>query len=125
MLNFNKPYIGNAIGWILKWIYSVELMYVYTPLQIKIYIVKRIFPFWMRIIGQTHGEYVFIHKNYKNTEKGYKAQKHEYIHVLQSREHGWWGLWFIIKYLWYLIIYGYENNPFEIEAREAENTTTP
>lgn len=44
--------------------------------------------------------------------------RHEVKHVLQWRKHNY--LIFPILYLWYSIIYGYFNNPFEKEAREAE-----
>ncbi len=45
--------------------------------------------------------------------------RHEIAHVLQWKEHGF--ILFLFKYLLYSIRYGYTNNPFEIEARNAES----
>ena len=48
-----------------------------------------------------------------------KLYKHEKMHIEQVKRDGRFK--FIIKYLYYTIRYGYKNNPYEIEAREAEN----
>lgn len=45
--------------------------------------------------------------------------RHELEHVYQVKRKGWFG--FYLKYLYFNIRYGYENNPFEIEANEREN----
>ena len=45
--------------------------------------------------------------------------RHEFEHVYQVREHGWWK--FHLMYLWELIRYGYRDNFFEIVARSVEN----
>jgi hypothetical protein len=42
--------------------------------------------------------------------------RHELEHIYQAVKLGWWR--FHLKYLWYLIRYGYGNNPFELEAVE-------
>ena len=44
--------------------------------------------------------------------------RHERKHEEQANRLGW--VLFLVLYLWYQARYGYENNPFEIEAREAE-----
>ncbi len=44
--------------------------------------------------------------------------RHELKHVQQYRQQGKWL--FLIKYLWKSLHRGYWNNPYEIEAREAE-----
>lgn len=44
--------------------------------------------------------------------------RHEIKHVWQYHEEGCFV--FLIKYLWYSIRYGYELNPFEVDARKAE-----
>lgn len=44
--------------------------------------------------------------------------RHEQVHVEQWRRHGL--IVFAARYLWYHVRYGYEENPFEIEARAAE-----
>lgn len=43
---------------------------------------------------------------------------HEVCHINQVKKEG--KLKFVFKYLWYNIRYGYDNNPYEIEARAAE-----
>ncbi len=44
--------------------------------------------------------------------------RHEQAHVDQWRRDPWA---FHIKYLWYNCTIGYHDNPYEIEAREAEH----
>lgn len=44
--------------------------------------------------------------------------RHEDMHIMQAKREG--RIMFIIKYLWGLRK-GYYNNPFEVEARNAEN----
>lgn len=44
--------------------------------------------------------------------------RHEEAHVEQWRRHG--VARFPFLYLWYHFRYGYEQNPFEVEARSAE-----
>ena len=46
-------------------------------------------------------------------------RKHEDKHKQQIKEEGW--LKFMFKYFFFLMIRGYQNNPYEIEARLAEN----
>lgn len=46
--------------------------------------------------------------------------RHEMEHVYQVMRDGWWK--FYIKYLWHLAKRGYMNHPYEIEAREMEDT---
>lgn len=123
MLRFNRPYVGNLIGRVLVLIYSGKFQHNYSFAVLggaaaRVYVAERLFPTWMKIIGQTHGEIIFIHKDYWATEKGVRTLPHEFVHVWQARTLGWWGLWFMAKYVWYLIFKGYDNNPFEVEARE-------
>jgi hypothetical protein len=47
--------------------------------------------------------------------------RHEYAHLCQRRRDGWLKFWFFIC-LWY-VWPGYENSPYEIEARQAEEST--
>ena len=42
--------------------------------------------------------------------------RHEMEHVYQIMRDGW--LVFYVRYLWWHFLYGYANNPYEIEARE-------
>jgi len=44
--------------------------------------------------------------------------RHELQHVYQVRREGWWK--FYLTYLWYLLRYGYRNNPYEVEARAVQ-----
>lgn len=47
-----------------------------------------------------------------------QIQKHEQQHLNQIEKEGVWK--FVFKYLFCLLKYGYTNNPYEIEARQAE-----
>jgi len=49
-----------------------------------------------------------------------KLQRHELKHIKQINRDG--RLLFTFKYLCYSIRYGYIKNPYEVEAREAEET---
>ena len=44
-----------------------------------------------------------------------RLKKHEETHIQQIKRDG--VLKFCIKYVWYLLLYGYGNNPYEVEAR--------
>ena len=44
--------------------------------------------------------------------------RHELVHVEQIDRDGAWV--FAFRYLWWLIIYGYWNNPYEVEAYDHE-----
>lgn len=43
--------------------------------------------------------------------------RHEMKHMEQMQRDG--KMWYLIKYHYYWIKYGYRNNPYEIEARNA------
>lgn len=45
--------------------------------------------------------------------------RHELEHIYQVDREGW--LKFYAKYIWYSIRHGYLNNPYEMEARWAQN----
>lgn len=47
-----------------------------------------------------------------------KYRNHEFDHCDKWSKY---GAWFLVMYVYYLIRYGYKNNPLEVEAREAEN----
>ena len=47
-----------------------------------------------------------------------QMQRHEKQHLIQIAKEGSWK--FVFKYLFYLLKYGYTNNPYEVEARQAE-----
>ncbi|MFT3932687.1 MAG: DUF4157 domain-containing protein [Chitinophagaceae bacterium] len=49
-----------------------------------------------------------------------KWVRHELAHVEQFERHGY--VLFVVKYLFESLKNGYQNNKYEIEAREAENT---
>lgn len=51
--------------------------------------------------------------------KNVRLVKHEMKHVEQMEKEGIFK--FLVKYNYYWFKYGYKNNPYEIEAREAEN----
>lgn len=54
----------------------------------------------------------------ENYQPSIQMQKHEEHHLQQIERDGSWK--FVFKYLFYLLKYGYYNNPYEVEARAAE-----
>lgn len=44
---------------------------------------------------------------------------HELCHTKQIRDDG--VLWMPLKYLWYCLRFGYQHNPYELQARKAEH----
>lgn len=48
-----------------------------------------------------------------------QMQRHEKQHLIQIAKEGSWK--FVFKYLFYLLKYGYTNNPYEVEARQVED----
>ena len=45
-------------------------------------------------------------------------RRHEITHWLQRQRDGFFAYWFFT--FWYLIRYGYDNSPYEVEARRAQ-----
>lgn len=48
-----------------------------------------------------------------------RLRKHEVKHICQMYRDG--KFMFLLKYNWYWLTKGYKNNPYEIEAKEAES----
>lgn len=67
------------------------------------------------VIGKTIHLYNTSTEDFLNNQRWVK---HELAHIEQYKKHGL--LKFLFLYLWYSVKYGYYNNPFEVEAREAE-----
>ncbi|MBQ3033784.1 MAG: hypothetical protein IJD28_05355 [Deferribacterales bacterium] len=70
---------------------------------------------YVAIVNPFSGVCHVAEKNFPPTEP---LKAHEETHFRQIKEHG--AVMFTIKYLWYLLIYGYENNPFEREAKQRQ-----
>jgi hypothetical protein len=67
------------------------------------------------VIGRT----IHLHNTSKQDFlKDEKWVKHELCHVKQFKQNGFFT--FIAKYLWESVKNGYNNNKYEVEAREAE-----
>lgn len=73
-----------------------------------------------KFIAITFGKHIFIKKRLEDFSKISKEKliKHESKHVEQYKLYGFFG--FLIRYLWYHIRFGYEENPFEVKAKKAE-----
>lgn len=56
------------------------------------------------------------------SEKDQKLLAHEKYHLHQMARDG--KIVFMLRYTWWLVRYGYWNNPYEIEARKNENNNT-
>lgn len=61
--------------------------------------------------------YIFFRTSKEETTD--RLFRHEMQHIYQVDKNGW--LKFYIKYLWYSIRHGYQNNPYEVEARELQD----
>lgn len=92
MTGFKKFEVVEARGFIL-WILNVLSMFGWTSIWGKIY----------------------IHPNCVGNER---LLRHEQCHAMQIQRDGR----FVqpLKYLYYTIKFGYRENPYEVEAREAE-----
>lgn len=67
------------------------------------------------VIGKTIHLYNTSTEDFLNNQRWVK---HELAHIEQYKKHGL--LKFLFLYLLYSMKYGYYNNPFEVEARKAE-----
>lgn len=68
------------------------------------------------VIGKTIHLY---HVSKEDFLKDTKWVKHEICHINQFKRYGFYN--FIIKYLYENIKHGYDDNKYEVEARNAEN----
>jgi hypothetical protein len=66
----------------------------------------------------TFGQTAYYSVSEEEVLKSPKWIKHENRHKEQYAEYGFFK--FLVKYIYYSIRYGYEDNPFEIDARKAE-----
>ena len=66
----------------------------------------------------TLGSTIVVHPTARLTRR---LLQHELVHVRQWRQR---PFTFPLHYAWQHLRHGYRNNPFEVEAREAENTQT-
>jgi hypothetical protein len=67
------------------------------------------------VIGSTIHLYNVSRQKFLQNEKWVK---HEVCHLQQFKKHG--NFIFVLKYLWESFKNGYQNNKYEIEARNAE-----
>ena len=65
-------------------------------------------------LAVTLGNTIVVHPDAHLTER---LLRHELAHVRQWRQRPWT---FAARYAWWHVRYGYRDNPYEIEAREAE-----
>ncbi len=65
------------------------------------------------------GRTIYLHKVSRDQLlKNIPYLRHEIAHVLQYEREGYFS--FLAKYLWYSLRFGYQNNPFEREAQQAQ-----
>lgn len=81
--------------------------------QIPLYFASRGEKQWAITIGQT------TYYSVPEIEVTPSWHRHENKHKEQWKKEGW--IKFAVKYLWYQLTKGYQNNPFEVEARNAES----
>ena len=84
-------------------------------------IAKGLIKLYMNLFGfkglTTPWKQIYVIEGY---EKSQWLINHELKHIEQMERDGWFK--FHIIYFLYLLKYGYFNNPYEIEARNAENS---
>ena len=78
---------------------------------------------WLSGHGQpatavTLGRTIIVHPS---AELSRRLLQHELAHVRQWRQQ---PFTFPLRYVWQHLRHGYRNNPFEVEARDAERTQT-
>ena len=83
-----------------------ETVYVRTAPAPMVWFMRHILPGWVAL---TIGRSIFVARDLTDAEL-----RHEMTHVGQWEQYGWT---FAFHYLWANIRYGYQDNPFEIEAR--------
>ena len=81
------------------------------------YLIQKWMDFW-NYAGLATPWNTIYYRNAKLYMDG-RLRKHELMHIEQMKRDG--VLKYMVMYNWYWITIGYENNPYEIEAREAEN----
>jgi hypothetical protein len=83
--------------------------------------IAKIFGFFNRSkrFAVTFGQTAYYSVSKEEVDKSPKWRKHEDRHKEQWKEEG--RIKFLFKYIWYSITKGYQNNPYEIDARNAEN----
>jgi hypothetical protein len=83
-------------------------------------IAKGLIKLYMQMFGfkglTTPWKQIYIMEGYENSQW---LIRHELKHIEQMQRDGWFT--FHIMYFYYLLKYGYYENPYEIEARNAEN----
>ena len=66
------------------------------------------------------GNHIHLHNvSREDFLNSHRWVKHEMCHVQQFRKYGF--LPFIFRYLWESVLHGYQNNKYEVEARNAED----
>ena len=87
--------------------------------NVKIVVLPFLIPTWAA--GQTWGHHIFLSQSYVDNSWAPSTRliAHELVHVDQWQMQGWK---FPFKYAYQLLVNGYENNSFEVEARKWENT---
>lgn len=63
--------------------------------------------------------YPFIFFKEKKDDVSGVLYRHELEHIYQVQREGWFK--FYLTYIWYSIRHGYQDNPYEIHARAAQN----
>ncbi len=69
------------------------------------------------IMGKYYGKVLYPFMLFSEAQEDVNDRlfRHELEHVYQIRRMGW--LVFYVKYLWLLLRNGYDNHPFELEAK--------
>lgn len=137
---FYIPVFGNVLGWLIVLFKRPAFLFRLVPLAqndvyVTVYTVES-FPIMKTIKGQAVGQYMFIRSDIKqDTLEWKRIFLHEMKHVQQQCEHGWFGIWFFIKYYFQFVVYtvanmgivsiALKNMPLEKEAYATEAQLKP
>ena len=117
----NTPVLGTFVGWLLRVTVYHGCTTTYNGDDYSIYECPRsLIPKWA--IGQTWGRSIIVLGTLfgESMQLYGKTVKHEKIHVEQWKRLGWFGLGFMMTYLWQWIRFGYDKIPLELEAMAGE-----
>lgn len=84
---------------------------------------------WVRLLGgfpipatwalTVTSETTIYSESREYVDKSASWRRHEDCHKAQIKKEGW--IKFMAKYVWYQFTMGYNNNPYEVEARQVSS----
>jgi hypothetical protein len=118
----SKQYVGVFYASLKYLLYYLSRMKMKTEKHIRHITIKIATGFMAWVLRRcrfrawaSNWNVIYVQKQWFNDSK---VLNHELCHAEQIRQDGLF--WMPIKYLWYWIRYGQKNNPYELQAKKAE-----